>query len=350
MIRILIVDDSPTARALLASIVALDPELRVVGEAADGHAAVRLAEELRPDLVLMDARMPGMDGFEATREIMTAAPTPVVIVTASFEPGDVQAAPDALSAGALTVVDKPPGPASPRFHEVARQFIATVKNMAQVKVIRRHRPRPPLAPLFAARPEDVPAEAEAPPPPRRAVAVATSTGGPAALARMLPLLPGDFPAPILVVQHISPAFTGGLAHWLKSLTRLRVKIAEAGEPLLPGRVYLAPDHRHLGATPQATVLLSDAPPVGGFRPSGTFLFESVAAAFGAGAVAVVLTGMGADGTDGLPAVRRTGGYVIAQDEATSVVFGMPASAIAAGLADAVLPLDEIAGRLLALVR
>jgi two-component system chemotaxis response regulator CheB len=162
-------------------------------------------------------------------------------------------------------------------------------------------------------------------------------------------VPADFPAPLLVVQHITPGFAPGLATWLNSVSNLRVKLAEQGKPLRPHTVYLAPDGRHLGVTPQATAILSSAAPVGGFRPSGTFLFESVAAAFGTAAVAVILTGMGEDGVAGLRAVRAAGGRIIAQDEQTCIVFGMPGAAVAAGLADQVLPLDAIAGRLVQLV-
>jgi two-component system chemotaxis response regulator CheB len=176
------------------------------------------------------------------------------------------------------------------------------------------------------------------------VAVATSTGGPAALQTVLSGLQARFPVPIVVVQHITPGFTTGLVDWLDSVCPIRIQLAQHGEVLRAGTVYLAPDGRHLGVSGRIAEL-SDAPPIGGFRPSGTFLFESVALAYGASAIAVILTGMGEDGVTGLRAVRRAGGRVIAQDEASSVVFGMPGAAIAAGLADVVLPLDAIAGRL-----
>jgi two-component system, chemotaxis family, protein-glutamate methylesterase/glutaminase len=336
MTRVLIVDDSPTARALLAEIFRSDPGVEVVGEARDGAEGVEMARRLRPDVVTMDVRMPGLDGFAATKEIMITAPTPIVIVTASLEGREVEMAFHALRAGALTILRKPPGPGSPAFDESARHLLATVKAMAGVKVVRHHRPAPAPAP---------------PPPPRgvaRVVAVATSTGGPAALNSLLSDLPADFPAPLLVVQHITPGFLPGLARWLDESSDLAVKIAEHGEPLKPHTAYLAPDDRHLGVSAAGAVELSAAPPVGGFRPSGTFLFESVARAFGTGAVAVILTGMGQDGVAGLRAVRAAGGRVLAQDEKTSVIFGMPGAAVAAGLADVVLPLDALAPRLVEL--
>ncbi len=343
MIRVLVADDSATARALLVQVLNADPEIRVVGEAGDGQEAIELAQRLRPDLVTMDIHMPRLDGLAATREIMITAPTPIVIVTGSTQAREVATSMDTLRIGALDVLVKPPSPAAPGFEAAARALTATVKAMAGVKVVRHwrspssspsHRPPAPLTP-----------------PPRgvRAgvVAIATSTGGPAALQRVLSGLGPRFPAPILVVQHITPGFTDGLATWLGSVCPLRVRTATHGEPLEPGSAYLAPDGRHLGVSGRAAAL-SDAPPIGGFRPSGTHLFESAARAFGAATVAVILTGMGDDGVEGLRAVRRAGGRVIAQDEESSVVFGMPGAAIAAGLADAVLPLDAIAGRLAAL--
>lgn len=238
---------------------------------------------------------------------------------------------------------KPPAPGSPGFDEAARKLIATVTAMAQVKVVRHWRStsRPTPAELGSS----PSASAERP----RLVAVATSTGGPPALQTLLSGLPGDFAAPILVVQHITKGFTAGLATWLNAVCNLQVKVAEHGDRLAPHTVYVAPDDRHLGVANQHAVALSSAPPVGGFRPAGTFLFESVARVFGSAALALILTGMGEDGVAGLRAVRQAGGRIIAQDEETSVVYGMPGAAVAAGLADQVLPLDRIAGRVAQLV-
>jgi two-component system chemotaxis response regulator CheB len=339
MISVLVAEDSPTARALIVEILRSDPDVRVVGEARDGAEAVALAQSLRPDVITMDIRMPRLDGFQATKEIMITAPTPVVLVTASDQARDVETAMHALRTGAVAVLHKPSGLGSPRFEDDARNLVATVKAMSGVKVVRHWRPRPELpspADAEAVRSRGVRGQV---------VAVATSTGGPAALARVLAALPGDFPAPVLVVQHITAGFTAGLAAWLDSVCDLRVKIAQPGEALVPSTVYLAPDELHLGVAGRSIVTLSAGPPVGGFRPSGTALFESVARGFGNTAVAVMLTGMGEDGVQGLRAVRQAGGRVLAQDEKTSVVYGMPGAAVAAGLADQVLPLDAIAGRL-----
>lgn len=215
------------------------------------------------------------------------------------------------------------------------------KAMARVKVVRRWAqpraaPRPPARPFL-------------PGAPVRLIAIAASTGGPAALQRVLSALPRDFGAPILVVQHIATGFVAGLADWLGGSCNLRVKVAEHGEPLLERTVFLAPDQRHLGVGPDGRAVVANAPPVAGFRPSGTYLFAAAAQAYGSSVAAVILTGMGSDGVEGLKAVKTAGGRVLAQDEGSSVVYGMPGAAVAAGVVDAVLGVDELAPRLAELV-
>jgi two-component system chemotaxis response regulator CheB len=345
MIRVLIVDDSATARTLLASILAADPAIQVVGEAGDGIEAIAMTQRLRPDLVTMDLHMPRLDGLEATREIMITAPTPIIIVTGTTRLREVKESLETLRVGALDVLVKPPGPRSPGFAAAAEHLVATVKALSQVKVVRHWRPATaaPSAPAAPGRVRVPRGGAQG-----RIVAIAASTGGPAALQALLSGLPVEFPLPILVVQHITPGFISGLAAWLNAASALHVKVAEPGEPLTPRTVLLAPDHHHLGISGRGTVLLSTAPPIGGFRPSASFLFESVGRAFGETAVAVILSGMGEDGVEGLRTVRRAGGRVIAQDEATSVIFGMPGAAVAAGLVDLVEPVPSIAASLIAL--
>jgi two-component system, chemotaxis family, protein-glutamate methylesterase/glutaminase len=343
LIRIVIADDSPTQRQLLAGILESDPELRVVGHAANGVEAVALTARLRPDLVLMDIHMPELDGLEATREIMVRVPTPILIVTASARGRDMGLSLDAIGAGALMVIGKPGDPRSSRFEADREELVVMAKAMARVKVVRR------WAPASRVRPPFLEAALPAGGLPGRLVAIAASTGGPAALQRILGGLPGDFRVPILVVQHIAQGFAAGLADWLEGSCRLRVKIAEHGESLRGGMVVLAPDGRQLGVDAQGRVLLTDAPAVGGFRPSGSYLFASAAAAYGPGLISVILTGMGRDGVDGLVAAKAAGGRTIAQDETTAVVYGMPREAVEAGVADAVLGVDEIAPRLIAMV-
>ena len=337
MLRVLVAEDSVTSRELLVAILRSDPEITVVGEASNGIDAVGLTKQLRPDVITMDIRMPKQDGFESTRQIMIDAPTPIVIVSSVYNERDVEVSMHALRVGALAVLPKPPGPESPDFDDQCRKLVQTVKAMAQVKVVRRWRERVTITPPSIPRVERAPRV--------RIVAIVASTGGPSALARILSSLSADFEPPILVVQHISTGFVGGLAAWLNTISPLPVRVAQDGEPLRAKTVYVAPDNSHLGVRNQSEIALLPTSPVEGFRPSGTALFESVSRAFGNAMVAVMLTGMGSDGVAGLRAVRTAGGRIIAQDEATSVVFGMPAAAIAAGLADSTLPLDVIASRL-----
>jgi two-component system chemotaxis response regulator CheB len=344
MIRVVVAEDSRTVRELLVSILESSPDLRVVGQASNGAEAVALAERLRPDLVTMDIHMPVMDGFEATRQIMARVPTPILIVSSAASPGDVELSLQATRLGALMVLPKPGAPGSPRFEREARELVSMARAMAGVKVVRQ-RPAP-----SARVPASLPPEPRFPVPHPRVVAMVSSTGGPAALQQVLGELPAAFPWPVLVVQHIAHGFTGALAHWLDGGCPLRVKVAEAGERLLPGVVYVAPDDRHLGAHPDATALLSAAEAVRGFRPSGTFLFDSVARSFGAAAVGVILTGMGNDGVEGLRRLHAAGAQVIAQDEASSVVYGMPREAVLAGVATEVLALDRIGPRLAGMAR
>ncbi len=289
-----------------------------------------------PDVITMDLFMPEMDGIQATREIMIEAPTRIVMISGHLDLHEVKGSMQALDAGALTVLPKPPGPDHPLFNKAKEDLLKTIKAMSSVKVVRHWRQRP-LTPGQDAAARKPGATARI-----QVVAIASSTGGPTALQQILGGLPTDYAAPILIVQHMPVGFTPGLAEWLNDSTPLSVVIAQDDEPLKPGKVYLAPESRHLGVTPAGDrAVLASGPAIGGFQPSATFLFESVARAFGAAAMGIILTGMGRDGVDGLRRLRAAGGRIIAQDEATSVVYGMPREAVIAGLADAVLPIEEI---------
>jgi two-component system, chemotaxis family, protein-glutamate methylesterase/glutaminase len=336
-LRVLVAEDSPVARLLMVHILNEDPEIEVVAEAADGHEAVLLAARSRPDVIVMDVMMPTTNGLEATRTIMTQMPTPIVLVTATHDPDDRMSF-NALQAGALVLLAKPPGPQASTFGQEAAAFRMTVKLMAEVKLVRRRAPRQPVP---------APAAPLAPPSTRRGrtveiVAIAASTGGPAALASILGTLPATTPVPILVVQHITAGFHQGLVDWLDSVSELEVRLAVDGEPLRAGHVLVAPADKHLGVGGHGRVSLSSDPPIGGHRPSATHLFRSVASRYGSGAVGTILTGMGDDGVAGLRTLKEAGGLVLAQDESTSVVYGMPREAAVLGVADQVLPVSQMA--------
>lgn len=338
-IRVLVVDDSPTSRALLVAVLERAPDIQVVGQAASGREAVQLAQALRPDVVTMDVQLPDLDGYEATKLIMTYAPTRVIMVSGE-RVEDVQRALAAQGVGALAAVAKPVGPASPRFEAEARALVEMVQIMSQVEVVRRVAPprRAPGRRLTPARKGPKPS----------LVALAASAGGPAALHAVLARLPRSFAAPVLVVQHISRDFVDGLVEWLGTAGPCRVKVAEAREPLLPGVVYVGPPDLHLSVA-RGQVALKDTPPQGGFRPAADVLFAGVADVYGAEAVGVVLSGMGSDGANGLYKLARAGGTVVAQSEASSPVFGMPQAAIEAGIVSYILEPDAIGLLLVELV-
>jgi two-component system chemotaxis response regulator CheB len=343
MIRCLVADDSRVFRAILRAILTRGSEVEIVGEAADGHEVVEKVLALRPDVVTMDVRMPGQDGLDAIAEIMRRAPTPIVVVSAAAGPDRQDLSFRALQLGAVEVLGKPRTEGQGRFERDAEAIRRAVEAVAKLRL----RPRPFLAavpaaagpPVAAARARGV----------ARALGIVASTGGPAALARILSALPRDYPLAVLVVQHIAAGFEGGFVRWLGGESALPVELAVAGTPLRPGRVVVAAPNAHLGVA-SGRVALSDDPPVRGFRPSGTRLLESLALAFGAAAAGLVLSGMGEDGADGLLRIREAGGATLAQGPGTSVVFGMPRVAFERGAAAAVLELDELPAALVRLAR
>jgi len=342
-IRVLVADGSVVERERMCSVLRRDTGIDVVGEIARSGALVDAVKQLRPDVIALGMHLPAAGGFEATKEIMIEAPTPVVVVSDGDDSAQVQASILALRAGALAAVGRPLPPHNGELVSHEQKFVLAIKSMAGVKVVRRWREQP--GPVVRA-PLPLPRLVEQP----RIVAIAASTGGPAALQAVLSELPASFPAPILVVQHIAGGFVDGLVTWLNSVCSMKVRLAIDGEPLLPHMIYVAPDDRHLGVTGRSRIALSATPPIGGFRPSATHLFESVAKAFGAASAHVILTGMGQDGLPGLRQAHAAGARVIAQDEATSVVFGMPGAAVEAGVADRVVPLGAVAAELLAAMK
>jgi two-component system chemotaxis response regulator CheB len=337
-IRVLIAEDSATARALLSELFSASADFVVAGVAVNGAEAIERAISLSPDLIIMDVYMPVIDGLDATKEIMRESPTPIVMVSASSAASDVAMGLSATQAGAMILLAKPSNSESPEFEEECRQLLAMAKAMAGVKVVRRWGGGSGPRAVMATRPIALTRTVSL-------VAIGTSTGGPAALHRILIDLPTTFAVPIVVVQHMSRGFIDGLAKWLSANVALRVVVAEDGQILSPGTVYLAPDDRHMGVRGDGRVALSSAAQVGGFRPSIDFLFDAYARGYDDSLVAMILTGMGRDGVDGLRTVKARGGRVIAQDERSSVVFGMAQQAIELNLVDEVLPLSSIGRRL-----
>ena len=346
MIKVLIVDDSTVARDLLKHIFSFDPEIAVVGEARDGLEAVQLVTSNKPDVVTMDINMPRLNGFEATRQIMERTPVPIVIVTASWDPNDVQTTWRAMEAGAVAALERPRYSTREDYRKNSENIIDTVKLMSQVKVVHRWAKNRILA-----EPREAPSRL-----PKigtvhryRVVAIGASTGGPPVIKELLETLPEDFPVPILIVQHIARNFTSGFAEWLDKSTSLKVKVAVRGERLQAGVVYVAPDGLQMKIDLSGHVVLSEDPPENGLRPSVSYLFRSVAAVFGNTAICILLTGMGKDGVYELKALKDSGAITVAQDKETSVVHGMPGEAIKIGAASHVASPEKIVGLLLRLV-
>lgn len=377
--RVLVAEDSLTVRKRLIETLEADPDFEVVGEAADGRTAIELCEQLRPDVITLDMMMPHVTGLAATEYIMAYCPTPIVIVSASVNRGEIMKTLDALAAGAVDVLEKPT--AAFGGEEWDRKFKATLKLAARIKVITHVRgrlrsasglvagsrltpapPAPLAAPavlstptvlatsaspaypsaLLGARSKDTP----------RLVAIGASTGGPAAVIEVLKHLPRSFQLPVLLVLHIGKPFGSGFAEWLGKQIAIPVAVAEDGE-ILPrrgkARVVLAPPEKHL-LVREGRLRLTNDPERHSCRPSVDVLFESVAREGGPGAVGCLLTGMGRDGAEGLLLMKQAGATTLVQDEATSVVFGMPREALRLGAADRALPINEFVQVLSALAK
>jgi len=340
MIRVLIADDSMLTRLVLKDLLAKDPEISVVAEVSDGSQAVAETGRLRPDLVIMDVLMPVMDGLEAVTEIMARCPTPILVLSANVDPTDSRSAFNAIQRGALDVMEKPQGVVTEAFEEIAARLIEKVKSLARVKVIHHFRRQRPVIAVPAP-----PADG-----PRDILAIGASTGGPKAVMRLMKDLPPESKARVLIVQHIARGFAPGFAEWLDRESPFKVRLARDGDPLEAGVALVAPNNVHMEVRGDR-ICLADTPPVNCCRPSVDVLYRSLAgSALASSVVAVLLTGMGRDGADGMAELKRKGSYTIAQDEATSAVFGMPKAAIALGVVDQTLPLPEIPAALAQLLR
>lgn len=364
MHKVLIVDDSDLARQMLLSIFAVSDDFSVVGIAENGKDGLEKACLLKPDLITMALHMPVMDGYEAVEQIMSTVPVPILVITSSTE---AEAAFKCVALGALDVIDKPAfynlddDSYVQRFLERARLFATTKVHRMIVSSHCRYPVEPPEISEQAASQaeascsefsvdtcqsivstsddifEDRPAE--------NLVAIASSTGGPQALCQLLSTLPPDFPAAILIVQHLSAGFEEGFATWLGRHTELAVSVALDGAPLLPGTVLLAPPGKHIVISESKMVKYYNAPPVASHIPSARYLFESAAAVYGPRSTGVILTGMGSDGSEEIGRIQSAGGLTIGQDEASSIIFGMPGVAAKLGTVTEIMPLEDIAERI-----
>ena len=336
-IKVVIAEDSLTVRKRLVEVIEADPELELVGEAADGKEAIELCRRLRPDVLSMDMMMPLMTGLAATEYIMAHFPTPILVVSASINRGELFRTYDALAAGAVDVIEKFVGDADEEAEKAwEKNYLATLKLVSRIRVITHPRGRLTAIPQA---PQSGPAPAEQK---YSVAAIGASTGGPGAILDVLNGLPDSFSLPILFVLHISEPFGAAFADWLDGQTGRRVAYAKEGELVsaAAGRVVMAPPGQHLGVR-DGRLRLSLEAERHSCRPSVDVLFESVARDYGPAACACLLTGMGRDGAAGLLKIRLAGGLTVAQDEASSVIYGMPREAALLGAATHVLPLSEI---------
>ena len=338
-VRVLVVDDSVVVRKLLSAAFAATPEIQLAGTASSGAIALAKIPQLNPDLITLDIEMPGLNGIETLKEIRRLYPKLPVIMFSTLTEHGAAITLEALSLGASDYMTKPTNSASlaSSMAQVQHELKAKVLSLAR----RGDHARPTLSKLAASK-------VRASTMPIEVLAIGTSTGGPNALAQVIPRLPEDFPIPVVIVQHMPPLFTRLLAERLHSQSHVPVREAEAGRTLEAGQVWIAPGNYHMTVVRKglrAGLELNQDPPENSCRPAVDVLFRSVAQAYGPNVLAVVMTGMGSDGARGAAHIRETGGEVLAQDEATSVVWGMPGAVVSAGMADKICPLSEISQEL-----
>ena len=343
--RVLIVDDAELAVDMLSTIFSYSTDFSVVGIARNGREGVEMAQQLSPDLITMDLHMPIMDGYDAVEEIMSKAPASIFVITSHRE---AETAFRCINSGALEVMDKPDLDClkNPTF---IRRFLDQARLLASTKVIRRpcsrrKIPQPvsskAISPVSSKALSPVPARAD------HLLAIASSTGGPQALHRIFVSLPKDFPAAILVVQHLAKGFERGLVSWLSKASKVSVKLAEDKDVLRAGTIFIAPPDIHVGVGEDRCVRYIDAEPIAGHRPSAKYLFESGADVYGPECTGLILTGMGSDGAKALGQIKLAGGLTLAQDEQSSIIYGMPKVAVELGSAKEVISIDSIPSRLI----
>ncbi|NET33386.1 MAG: chemotaxis-specific protein-glutamate methyltransferase CheB [Cyanothece sp. SIO1E1] len=349
-IRVLLVEDSPIALTILKRILDSSPEIEIVGTAQTGLEALALLPNIQPDVICTDFYMPQMNGLEFTSQVMADYPLPILVISASVqEEEDTHRIFQLLEAGAVDILPKPKAGLDAENVLLKQSLINKVKVLSGVKVFKKKRSQSMPARRLQRFDSTVSTVTTIRGNPK-IIAVGASTGGPLALQALFSDLPKDFPLPIVCVQHISLGFLQGLLDWLTANCQLSIQIAPVGERPAPGQIYFPPERQHLTIDHQGRFAYSQDPPVDSHRPSVTTTFASIAQFYGRKSIGILLTGMGRDGADGMQAIAAAGGLTIAQDEATSVVFGMPKEAIALGAAKQVLPIEAIAPALLNLVQ
>ncbi|MGC9503769.1 chemotaxis-specific protein-glutamate methyltransferase CheB [Baaleninema sp.] len=338
-IRVLVAEDSPVVQIVLKRLFSGCSDIELVAMARTGKEALDLLPRVKPDVVCTDLHMPEMNGLELTEEIMSTMPLPILVLSASVQAEDTQNVFRVLNAGAVDVLPKPIDSSVGNWDDLKQELLTKIRVLSGVAVFTHRRRTASVTKTPTVTREERLRSYQV-------LAVGASTGGPQALLSILSTIPKNFPVPIVCVQHISRGFLQGLVAWLNSETHITVEIASAGSIAKPGTAYFPPEDKHLIFDRPGRFAYSDVPPLSGHRPSVTVLFESVARCYGRRAVGVLLTGMGKDGATGMLEIERAGGLTVAQDEASSVVFGMPKEAIALGAAHYVLPLNEISPMLL----
>jgi two-component system chemotaxis response regulator CheB len=342
-IRVLLVEDSQLTLVILRRILKSSPQIEVVGEARTGLEALELIPKVQPDVICTDLHMPQMDGLEFTSEVMALYPRPILVISSWVHEEDNPHVFQLLQAGALDIFPKPSAGLSTDNKLLNQELINKIQILAGVKVFKKKR-KPPSQ---VKRLETFSSKSYLKP---KIVAIGASTGGPQVINELFAQLPSDFPVPVICVQHICLGFLQGFIDWLATSCRLPIQIAQPRDTPKPGTIYFPPEQQHLELDDKGRFICSNSPPLDGHRPSVTVTFKSVAKFYGRATVGILLTGMGRDGAEGMQYIAQAGGLTIAQDEATSVIFGMPKEAIDLGAAKLILPIHAIAPRLLELLQ
>lgn len=347
-LKVLIVDDSTVVRDYLTYIIASEPDMHIVGTAKNGKEAIKLASLKKPDVITMDINMPVMNGFEATNRIMELTPTPIVIVTSSYDKNNIDKTFNSFDAGALAILAKPEGFKHPDFKKSRAKLVNTVRAMSEVKVVRRRSKYKKKNDAITEKPRSVAFSENHTN--FKITAIGVSTGGPQALSTLLPLIPENYNMPIVVVQHIANGFLEGLVEWLGKTTKLNVKIAENGEYLEKGNIYFCPADTNIGINKSLRVELKDEVSFYTIKPSVSHLFRTVGNNFKQEGIGVLLTGMGEDGAEELAMMKEAGAVTIVQDKESCVVFGMPGKAVKLGAHKYILSPENIAKKLIEINR